>query len=219
MWHTGNGAAVLQPGEARLRNSSSFTLQSGSFIHQHRRRAAPARDGRRNCRTNPEDQKVTEDQSSLRLQVVQVMTERQGEESHREPPGWRRFRQLLPRWRRCTCTSRRQTAESVRWPTPDPASEGSDQPHWSADGRLCTKWWLGRKEEEMSGKNYYGKWYEKKNLIWDWKKANSLRLRFAGFCLCQTETNGSLKLQRTFSFPFTNKKVKSIVFGCFLMFL
>lgn len=64
MWHTGNGAAVLQPGEARLGNSSGFALQSGSFIHHHRRRAASARDGRRNCRTKPEDQKVTEGQSS-----------------------------------------------------------------------------------------------------------------------------------------------------------
>lgn len=79
MRHTGNGAAVLQPGDARLRNSSGFTLQSGSFIHHHRRCAASTRDGRRNCRTT---KRVTKGHYSLASgsQVISscpVMTESQ----------------------------------------------------------------------------------------------------------------------------------------------
>lgn len=65
MRHTGNGAAVLQPGKARLRNSSGFTLQSGSFIHHHRRRAASTRDDRRNCRATQKDQMMTDGHNSL----------------------------------------------------------------------------------------------------------------------------------------------------------
>lgn len=158
MWHTGNGAAVLEPGEARLRNAGGFALQSGSFIHHHRHRAASARDGRRNCSTNPKIRRwprvIPHSLEAVR-QVAAGDIELSGddrqseEESHRKPAGWRMFRQLLPRWPRRTCTSRRQTAERVRWPAPGPASAGSARPHWSADGRLCTKWWLGQKGEEM----------------------------------------------------------------------